>query len=355
MPAEPPPTAEAFAAFAGRVYAADLIAEQQLAFVRAHAARPFFLFVPTTVPHVALQVPADEPSLVDYRRHFGVEQPYLGGNGYVPCQSPLATYAAMITRMDREVGRLVALLEELKLTRDTIRVFSSDNGAVAPGTGGIDTARLRSNGSLRDWKGSPHEGGLRVPTVAVWPGQIPAGGVIEPPTGFEDWLPTLVELAGLADRVPVGIDGRSLVSPLRRRAPAAPERMLYRELTEARWQAVVAGRWKAIRRAAGPQQHTGARPLELYDLESRSRSSRVDERRRRASRGRRTSGGVHESRARARCRLAPALRRYRSTRSASGCLAAALTGVALAYDAPAACARRVARLQSGRPAQEPPA
>ena len=266
LPPEPPHDAAAFARFSGTQYSADLIAEQQMAFVRANAAKPFFLYVPTTVPHLALQVPADEPSLADYERHFGAEPPYLGGRGYVPNRRPIATYAAMITRMDREVGRLVSLLDELKLTDDTIFVFSSDNGATMPGTGGLDTARLKSNGSLRDWKGSPYEGGLRVPTVAVWPGHIAAGRVITSPTGFEDWLPTLLDLVGLTDRIPDGVDGRSIAPALLGRSDAPGERVLYRELTEGRWQAAVDGRWKAIRCAVGPKRAAESRPVELYDL-----------------------------------------------------------------------------------------
>jgi arylsulfatase A-like enzyme len=266
IPDQPPRADEAFAAFSGTTYSADLIAEQQLAFVRANAGRPFFLYVPTTVPHLALQVPADEPSLAEYRKQFGDEEPYLGGRGYVPCRHPLATYAAMITRMDREVGRLVKLLDELGLADDTIFVFSSDNGGTRPGTGGLDTARLKSNGALRDWKGSPFEGGLRVPTVAVWPGKIPAGRSIVSPTGFEDWLPTLLDLAGLDPRIPAGLDGTSLKPALLGEAAAPEERMLYRELTEAAWQAAVDGRWKAIRRAAGPKRPGEPGPVELYDL-----------------------------------------------------------------------------------------
>ena len=266
IPDQPPPAASDFAPFSGKTYSADLIAEQQLAFVRANAGRPFFLYVPTTVPHLALQVPTDEPSLAEYRKQFGDEEPYLGGRGYVPCRHPLATYAAMITRMDREVGRLVTLLDELGLADDTIFVFSSDNGGTRPGTGGIDTARLKSNGALRDWKGSPFEGGLRVPTVAVWPGKIPAGRTIASPTGFEDWLPTLLDLAGLAPRLPAGLDGTSLKPALLGEAAAPEERMLYRELTEAAWQAAVDGRWKAIRRAAGPKRPGDPGPVELYDL-----------------------------------------------------------------------------------------
>ena len=266
IPADPPPGDAAFASFSGTAYSADLIAEQQLAFVRANAARPFFLYVPTTVPHLALQVPADEPSLAGYCDHFSDEQPYLGGRGYVPCRRPLATYAAMVTRLDREVGRIVKLLDELNLADDTIFVFSSDNGATMPGTGGLDTQRLASNDTMREWKGSPYEGGLRVPTVAVWPGQIVAGRVIDSPSGFEDWLPTLLDLAGLAERIPAGVDGTSLAAMLRGEAEPPAERMLYRELTEGKWQAAVDGRWKAIRRAVGPNKPAEPGPIELYDL-----------------------------------------------------------------------------------------
>ena len=266
IPADQPPADAAFASFLGTAYSADLIAERQLAFVRANAARPFFLYVPTTVPHLALQVPADEPSLAGYYDHFGDEQPYLGGRGYVPCRRPLATYAAMVTRLDREVGRIVKLLDELNLADDTIFVFSSDNGATMPGTGGLDTQRLASNGTLRDWKGSPYEGGLRVPTVVIWPGRIAAGHVIDSPTGFEDWLPTLLDLAGLAEQIPAGGDGTSLAAMLRGEAEPPKERTLYRELTEGRWQAAVDGRWKAIRRAVGPQKPAEPGPMELYDL-----------------------------------------------------------------------------------------
>jgi len=249
----------------GRTYAADLIAERQLAFIRENVGRPFFLYVPTTVPHLALQVPVDEPSLAEYRTRFGDEKPYLGGAGYVRCERPLATYAAMVTRMDREVGRIVGLLDALKLTDDTIFVFTSDNGAAAPGTGGIDTARLDSHRGSRDWKGSPYEGGLRVPTVAVWPGRIPEGGSIDAPTGFEDWLPTLLDLAGLRDRIPAGIDGVSLAASLLGKAPP-PARVLYRELTERQWQTAVDGQWKVVRRGRAKRQADEPHAPELYDL-----------------------------------------------------------------------------------------
>ena len=261
--------------FNGKTYSADLIAEKQLEFLRTNVDRPFFLYVPTTVPHLALEVPGDEPSLMDYAKHFDKEEPYRGGKGYVPCERPLATFAAMVTRMDREVGRIVRLLDELKLTDDTIFVFTSDNGATAPGTGGIDTARLGSNGALRDWKGSPYEGGLRVPTAIVWPGRIQAGRSIDVPTGCEDWLPTLLDLAGLHDRIPSGLDGVSLASMLCGTADP-PVRTLYRELTERQWQTAIDGGWKAVRRGKGnPRNKTSeAHPTELYDLQTDPSESR---------------------------------------------------------------------------------
>jgi arylsulfatase A-like enzyme len=264
--ADPPPDDAAFAAFSGKQYSADLIAEQQLAFIRDHADQPFFLYVPTTVPHLALQVPADEPSLAHYQEHFGDEAPYLGGRGYVPCRRPLSTYAAMVTRMDREVGRIVKLLDERGLTDDTIFVFTSDNGASSPGTGGIDTERLDSNGPYRDWKGSPYEGGLRAPTAIVWPGHIAPGRSLEGPTGFEDWLPTLLELAGLRDKIPADADGVNMAAALTGESKNLPERVLYRELTEGQWQTVTDGRWKAIRKASRAKQAKPVVTTALFDL-----------------------------------------------------------------------------------------
>ncbi|MDA1036024.1 MAG: N-acetylgalactosamine-6-sulfatase, partial [Chloroflexi bacterium] len=105
-----------------------------------------------------------------------------------------------------------------------------------------------------------------MPTAIAWPGKIPAGKTLSTPTGFEDWMPTLLDLAGLHDRIPAGSDGVSLAAALEGKAPPPTDRVLYRELTEGKWQAVTDGRWKAVRRAAGPKQSDTARPTELFDL-----------------------------------------------------------------------------------------
>ena len=132
-----------YAGFTGKDYAPDLISEKAREFVRANKDRPFFLYYPTTVPHLALQVPED--SISEYEGDFP-EKPYLGGRGYLPQRQPRAAYAGMITRMDREVGKLLLLLGKLGLDQRTIVVFTSDNGPLYDELGGTDTEFFNSNG-----------------------------------------------------------------------------------------------------------------------------------------------------------------------------------------------------------------
>lgn len=256
----------AYAGFVGRQYAPDVIGAQALAFVREHRDRPFFLFVPTTVPHLALQVPED--SLKEYEGRFP-EEPYTGGRGYLPHRTPRAAYAAMITRMDRDVGRIAALVKELGLDERTIFVFTSDNGPLYERLGGTDAEFFNSHGGLRGRKGSFYEGGFRVPCIVRWKGRVPAGAVSDRVTGFEDWLPTLLELAGAKEAIPAGLDGISF-APTLLGAKQEPRPFLYRESPGyGGQQCVRAGDWKAIRTGlhAGPKAkkfEPGA--IELYDL-----------------------------------------------------------------------------------------
>ncbi|MFM7102148.1 MAG: arylsulfatase, partial [Verrucomicrobiota bacterium] len=194
-PADP----AAHARWAGKEYAPDLIAGQALQFVRENRDRPFFLYLPTTVPHLALQVPPD--SLAEYSGAFP-EEPYRGDRAYLPHPTPRAAYAAMVTRMDREIGRLLALLDELGLRRRTLVIFSSDNGPLYGNLGGTDADFFGSAAGFRGRKGSFYEGGFRVPCLVRWPGRIPAGTVSDRITGFEDWLPTLLELVGASSEIP---------------------------------------------------------------------------------------------------------------------------------------------------------
>ena len=265
LPAGADPRAPArYAAFQGTQYAPDLCPEQALAFLRAHTNQPFLLYYPTTVPHLALQVPAD--SLAEYSGQLA-DQPYPGGKGYLPHPSPHAAYAAMITRMDRDVGRLLAAVRELGLADNTIFVFTSDNGAVFP-LAGVDPEFFHSTGGLRGYKQDVYEGGLRVPLIVAWPGRIPAGMTESRVTGFEDWFPTLLDLTGAPPPPGVELDGVSFAPTLLGRPqPARP--FLYREFHGVGGQvAVREGDWKLVRRHLLPAP---ARPAEmptteLYDL-----------------------------------------------------------------------------------------
>ncbi|MBM4062455.1 MAG: N-acetylgalactosamine-6-sulfatase [Planctomycetes bacterium] len=254
---EDPDDSRSYARFTGSDYAPDRILEQALAFVRAHRDEPFFLCYPSTLPHLALHVP--EPDLAAYAGKFP-ETPYTGGNGYTPHRTPRAAYAAMITRLDREVGALVALVDELGLGERTIVVFTSDNGATHSPVGGTDVDFFASCGELRGRKGSMYEGGLRVPAIVRWPGAVAKGSESAFVCGFEDWLPTLAEACGA--QVPEGLDGRSLL-PLLRGGVLAERPFLYREFAGyGGWQAVWAGGHKLVRK----NLQKGPVATELYDL-----------------------------------------------------------------------------------------
>jgi arylsulfatase len=237
--------------YGGKQYALDMMGEEARSFITANKDRPFFLYFAPTVPHAALQVPED--SLAEY---LGVipDTPYLGDQGYLPHRAPRAAYAAMVTRLDREVGRIAQQVRDLGLDRDTLIVFTSDNGPTF--NGGTDSAFFESAGPFRGLKAMVYEGGIRVPMVARWPGRIPAGTVSPHVSAFEDYMPTFAEMAGV--KRPAGIDGVSMLAALQgRSSDQKPREYLYWEFQGK--QVVRMGAWKGIRNAA-----TGA--FELYDL-----------------------------------------------------------------------------------------
>ena len=215
------------------------------------------------MPHLALQVPDD--SLAEYRGQFP-EKPYTGAKGYLPQQTPRAAYAAMVTRMDREVGRLVELIAELGLERQTIFIFSSDNGPTYDGIGGSDSDFFESAGRLRGLKGSLYEGGVRAATIVRWPGHVAAGSTSDRLTGFEDWLPTVLELIGDKEATPSGLDGISFAPTLL--GHEQPERpFLYREFPAyGGQQSVRMGAWKAMRQNLKPKSGRPVVRTELYNL-----------------------------------------------------------------------------------------
>jgi arylsulfatase A-like enzyme len=249
----------------GREYVNDLFTREALSFVEKADPRPFFLYLNYTVPHAELRVPAD--ALPPFRGRFP-ETPFenakadartTGGDheslGYRSQATPHAAFAAMVTRMDGDIGRLLDRLRARGLEQRTLVLFTSDNGPHREGGG--DPAFFASAGGLRGIKRDLYEGGIRVPMIARWPGVVPAGVVSDQVWAHWDLFPTLAGLAGA--RVPTGLDGISMTAALRGQ-PQPSDRFLYWEFHERGFQqAVRTGRWKAIRKEP-------SRPLALYDL-----------------------------------------------------------------------------------------
>jgi arylsulfatase A len=247
----------------GARYSHDLMEAEALRFLDQRGKepeKPFFLYVPFAVPHLAIQVPED--SLAEYRGKWE-DPPYTGGKGYLPHPTPRAAYAAMVTRLDRSLGRLRERLERLGLARNTLVVFTSDNGPTYDRLGGSDSAFFQSAGALRGFKGSVYEGGIRVPFVAAWPGRIPAGRTSDLPIHFADVVPTLTAVAGAP--APARTDGVNLLPVLTAAGPAPERECLYWEFPGyGGQQAARFGRWKAVRQG----MHRGPLRTELYDLEA---------------------------------------------------------------------------------------
>ncbi len=239
-----------YSEYSGEQYSVDLMAQEALEFIKTNKDSPFFLYLPFPVPHAALQVPED--SLAEYEGVFP-EMPYKGEKSYLPHRAPRAAYAAMITRMDKHIGRIMDLVKELGLDENTLVMFSSDNGPTF--NGGTDSAFFESAGPLRGLKASLYEGGIRVPMIARWPGRIKAATVTDHPSAFWDVLPTITELVGID--APQDIDGISFLPTLLQKQNQKTHDYLYWEYNGA--QAVRLGNWKAYRRRVN-------QPIELYNL-----------------------------------------------------------------------------------------
>ena len=219
----------------GKQYSHDLMADDALKFVRQHKDQPFYLYLAFTIPHSKLQV----PDLAPYADKDWPEN--------------LKILAAMITRMDKDVGRLMALLKELSIDDKTLVFFASDNGAA------YRDELFDHSGPLRGFKRDMYEGGIRTPAICRWPGQVKAGAVSEQVWTFCDFLPTMAELTGQS--VPGAIDGVSILPALVKNQ-AVEHPPLYFEFHERGFnQAARLGDWKGVKMAPD-------RPLELYDLKT---------------------------------------------------------------------------------------
>jgi arylsulfatase len=231
-------------------YSPDLMVGEALDFLDNTKGKPFMMIYATPVPHLALQVPQD--SLDEYIGAFD-ETPYDGSSGYRPHHAPRAAYAAMITRMDRDIGNILDKLDALGVADNTIVVFTSDNGP--SWIGGCDLEFFQSQGGLRGRKAQVFEGGLRVPTIVRWPGQVEPGSESDYVSAFWDWLPTFCEASHLTHQAQ---DGESLVAVLQGEQIGRRQKPLYFEHAR-RAQAIIDGDFKLLRTRQDA-------PWQLYNL-----------------------------------------------------------------------------------------
>ena len=251
----------------GQQYAPALMLAEAVEFLQDHRDQPFFLYLPFIEPHVAMQ---PLRRLVETYPQEWDTRPYRGQCGYTPHPRPHAGYAAMITSLDEHVGTILRTLDELDLAKNTLVVFSSDNGAThfhagdaELGVGGADTKFFNSTAGLRDRKGSVHEGGIRVPLIVRWPGRVAPGSKSDYPTYFPDQFPTLCEAVGLP--IPAGMDGVSLLPTLTGSGEQAKRNPLVWVFPEYGGQvAVLMGDMKAVRTNLNRPKQVG--PWEVYDL-----------------------------------------------------------------------------------------
>ncbi len=244
----------------GETYGPQRVADEMLEFVKKNKDKPFFVYYPTVIPHLALQVP--EKYVEMYEGKWD-ETPYKGGS-YLPHPKPKACYAGMITFMDEQIGRLMSLLKELGLDEDTIVIFTSDNGTTYL-KGQVDYEFFKSVGPLKGLKGSLYEGGIRMPFIARWPGKIKPGTTDDYLLSAHYDMPaTIADIAGT--EFDEGTDGVSILPTLLgRKSEQKKHPYLFWDFAGYGGQlAVRMGKWKGIKRNLRKDPNA---PLELYDLE----------------------------------------------------------------------------------------
>ncbi len=245
----------------GKTYSADLIAEEALKFVRANKDRPFFAYLPFTIPHASMHVP--EEAIAPFRKKFPEFENVIGKYAGPNVKNPVAAFAAMVTRMDGYVGKLLALLKELGIDDNTVVTFTSDNGPHKEG--GHRPDFFNSNGPLKGYKRDLYEGGIRAAFITRWPGKIKPNTTCNLPCAMWDVMPTCAEIAGVTP--PADIDGISyLPALLGRMDKQKKHKFLYWAFYEQGGKmAIRMGRYKGVRNNVARDPDS---VLELYDLQT---------------------------------------------------------------------------------------
>ncbi len=241
----------------GKTYSHDLIMNAAMDFIKANSDKPFFCYLPVTLPHAAMQAPKD---LHDkYRKLCPQLEDKIGKYDDTVVQNPIAAFPAMMEHLDNGVGQILALVKELGLEDNTLVIFSSDNGPHREG--GHNPRFWDSNGPLRGIKRDLYEGGIRVPLLARWPGKIKPGTTSDQLVAFWDVLPTLCELAGVT--TPKDVDGISILPTLLGEKQRQHDYLYWEFTAQGGKQAIRKGNFKAVKR--GVFKNSNAK-IELYDL-----------------------------------------------------------------------------------------
>jgi arylsulfatase A-like enzyme len=243
------------------IYSADIIHQQAIQYIKNSAEKPFFIYLPYTIPHGEVIVPHDS-TYYYYIKKFN-EQPVTAKrmyDGRPLGEYPHASFAAMVSRLDKYVGEIVKLLEEKGIAKNTLIIFTSDNGPHKEGGG--DPEFFNSNGIYKGIKRDLYEGGIRVPFIAYLPGKI-RSSVVDKPAALWDMYPTFLQMAGVA--IKKKIDGISLVTTLFQTGKQKQHEYFYWEFHENDGrQAIRWGKWKAIKLAVTKISDPA---IELYDLD----------------------------------------------------------------------------------------
>ena len=234
----------------------DLFTAEALQFIQKNTTEPFFLYLTYTLPHADMDVPED--SMKEFIGLYD-EKPF-GGGGYIKQDNPAAAFAGMLKRLDGDVGRILELLKTLGIDKNTLVIFTSDNGPHSEG--GHRPDYFNSSGGLRGIKRDMYEGGIRVPFIAWWPGTVKSGTESRHISAFWDFMPTACELAKVSP--PKNTDGISYLSTLKGQTQKN-HKYLYWELYEgAEKQALLKPPYKLVRIRDNAQSDYR---YELYNLE----------------------------------------------------------------------------------------
>lgn len=240
-----------------KIYSQDLIHQNALKFIKDNKNKPFFAMLTYTLPHAELNLPHD--SIYKMYENMFQEKPYNPKNGYYPSEKPKASFAAMVTRLDFYVGEVMKELKELGLDKNTLVIFTSDNGPHREG--GAEPDFFKSHGPFKGIKRALYEGGIRVPMIASMPGKVKAGVKNDHICAFWDVMPTLAELT--KTKMPMKSDGISMLPTIFSKKGQLEHKFLYWEFhEEGGRQAIRMGNWKGIRQKVA----SGKPTFELYDL-----------------------------------------------------------------------------------------